>query len=302
MAKQQRKHGFTLIELLVVISIIALLIAILLPALQKAREAAEQATCKANQKQITMGTLAYTIDHEGWFPTALAGWYMWQPVTSPRSLYYNGMNVCGTDSPFQYPGSGSYASTHDGIVGNPYVNLPDTATAAPEAFELFLCPGDTGPKEYNVFDPTCATAPSGGGLERRFDTGSGTSYSQGMVMYNQTFQFVDYRGIIEDVSGGGSVYTPGRSYTCLYLAQTGLFNRREADVKQPARKVIVSGPTDYWASVTWGCAHGGYRSYHDKKEPFFNMGFVDGHVAYHNYRDAPVGTFTTDDYTYRYTQ
>jgi len=63
------KHiGFTLIELLVVISIVAILVSILLPALRSARATARDMACLSNERQILIGTIAYTSDYNEYFP------------------------------------------------------------------------------------------------------------------------------------------------------------------------------------------------------------------------------------------
>ena len=64
----RKLHGFTLIELLVVIAIIAILAAILFPVFTKARAKSWEATCLSNLKQITLGMMMYTQDHDGRFP------------------------------------------------------------------------------------------------------------------------------------------------------------------------------------------------------------------------------------------
>ncbi|MEL6311072.1 MAG: type II secretion system protein, partial [Pseudomonadota bacterium] len=68
MPRISRRHGFTLIELLVVISIIGLLISILLPALGAARHTARLSQDLSQQRQLMIGTAAYQVDYDGFFP------------------------------------------------------------------------------------------------------------------------------------------------------------------------------------------------------------------------------------------
>ncbi|MEM9416440.1 MAG: DUF1559 domain-containing protein [Planctomycetota bacterium] len=62
------RRGFTLVELLIVISVITLLIAILLPSLGMARESARSVQCKNNLKQLSLGFISFSVEHEGDLP------------------------------------------------------------------------------------------------------------------------------------------------------------------------------------------------------------------------------------------
>jgi prepilin-type N-terminal cleavage/methylation domain-containing protein len=62
------KRGFTLIELLVVIAIIAILAAILFPVFARARESARKTSCLSNVKQLSLGCIMYSSDHDETYP------------------------------------------------------------------------------------------------------------------------------------------------------------------------------------------------------------------------------------------
>jgi prepilin-type N-terminal cleavage/methylation domain-containing protein/prepilin-type processing-associated H-X9-DG protein len=65
-ATPRRQSGFTLIELLVVIALIALLASILLPVLSQAKQAGQMAVCKSNQRQLSVASMAYSVDNNNW--------------------------------------------------------------------------------------------------------------------------------------------------------------------------------------------------------------------------------------------
>jgi len=83
-----RVGAFTLIELLVVVAIISLLSAILFPVFARARDNARRAGCMSNMKQIALGVMMYTQDHDEHYPTA--------PDNSGVSNYSNPALAPGT--------------------------------------------------------------------------------------------------------------------------------------------------------------------------------------------------------------
>ena len=64
-----RHRGFTLVELLVVIAIIGTLVTLLLPAVQAAREASRRSACQNNIRQIALGVISYTNNHDEKLPS-----------------------------------------------------------------------------------------------------------------------------------------------------------------------------------------------------------------------------------------
>lgn len=64
----QNRRAFTLIELLVVIAIIAILAAILFPVFAQVRDRARMTSCGSNMRQLALGVMMYTQDHEETLP------------------------------------------------------------------------------------------------------------------------------------------------------------------------------------------------------------------------------------------
>lgn len=60
---------FTLIELLIVMGILGILVSILIPSIEKSRTKVRQVSCMSNLRQIVHGTLVFTVDNNGEFPS-----------------------------------------------------------------------------------------------------------------------------------------------------------------------------------------------------------------------------------------
>ena len=67
-AKFNTQRAFTLVEMLVVIAIIAILAAMLLPAISTSKGKAQRVACISNIKQVGLGIILWSQEHEGRFP------------------------------------------------------------------------------------------------------------------------------------------------------------------------------------------------------------------------------------------
>lgn len=114
------RNGFTLIELLVVIAIISILAAILFPAFARARENARRTSCLSNFKQIGLGFMQYTQDHDEKYPN---NWDKTAVQTDTSMPGYKYIVIDGSGTP-----SGRYPTWMDFIF--PYV----------KSVQLFDCP------------------------------------------------------------------------------------------------------------------------------------------------------------------
>ncbi len=114
------RNGFTLIELLVVIAIILILAAILFPVFARARENARRTSCLSNFKQIGMGIMQYTQDHDEKFPN---NWDKTALQTDTSMPGYKFIVIDGSGSP-----SGRYPTWMDFIY--PYA----------KSLQIFDCP------------------------------------------------------------------------------------------------------------------------------------------------------------------
>jgi prepilin-type N-terminal cleavage/methylation domain-containing protein/prepilin-type processing-associated H-X9-DG protein len=111
------EHGFSLIELLVVIAIIAILAALLLPALSRSKGYAQRTACLNHLRQLTLATVMYAMEHDGYFPSSNTP-EKWPEAI--RSGYGNlRLLVCPIDS---------------SIVGSP--DDASSADAAPRSFVI----------------------------------------------------------------------------------------------------------------------------------------------------------------------
>jgi prepilin-type N-terminal cleavage/methylation domain-containing protein len=239
-------RAFTLIELLVVITIIGILASMLLPSLSRSQEKAKTATCINNLRQLGISLKLYVDDSGGHFPPATVA-------------------EVGTGQPKSAQATlGGFDPIPELLAWYPTARArPLHAYMAPSA--VFRCPRDRG--------QAILPCPSGRKLKPSNFATIGCSYQ-----YNS--------GQLTTLSGGG-----------FRLARdpAGLAGQDEGWVPTPERFILTHEPP----ARVYGCTVPQWYQWHyasgrsDIDDPvtapaqfYAATGFVDGHVAVHNFSKA----------------
>lgn len=226
--QQSKQNGFTLIELLVVIAIIAILAAILFPVFSRARESARRSTCISNLKQIGIGMMMYTQDHDERYPGV-----------------YSLINAADTpeDGEVLYSGFQSWQQ-----IIYPYV----------KSHQLFFCP--SGPSQAGVDD---GAPPGTNPLRRMLNANYGYSAYIGVRLSPlslaavrspaATYMLAEtgvYSFSVSDIRGDSS----GNYNGSYYLPGGGSYGVNCAGVSDEYRSDCNSGR--HFGGVTMGFADG----------------------------------------------
>ncbi|MEX2381534.1 MAG: type II secretion system protein [Opitutales bacterium] len=124
---KKHKSAFTLIELLTVIAIIGILASILIPTVAKVRDSARGSVCQSNLRQIAMGMVMYTMDHDGLLPTIgdheqhPTDWIYWhagRDIRDSAIVPYMGDNF--TPEVYRCPGDPNLGQDNPLAGRNPY--------------------------------------------------------------------------------------------------------------------------------------------------------------------------------------
>jgi prepilin-type N-terminal cleavage/methylation domain-containing protein/prepilin-type processing-associated H-X9-DG protein len=274
-AYRGRGDAFTLIELLVVIAIIAILAAVLLPVLQAAKIRATTAACISNQKQLATAWLMYASDNnDGCAGNNWKTEQLWANTMYQNQNWISGwMGADGSGGNGNSGGVGGPDNTNtDLLVVSKYATLGDF-TRMPK---LFLCPACVVLAPVNPGSPPVAPLyPMIRTVSMNCWVGynclppgaDNTKYQAGTAP-TPDYSSLTYKvfGKVTDMKGGAApanifVFMEERAESI----DDGSFETAEANSGFP------NLPTDY---------HNGAAT----------LGFGDGHVETHRWRDGALIT------------
>jgi prepilin-type N-terminal cleavage/methylation domain-containing protein/prepilin-type processing-associated H-X9-DG protein len=278
MACKKPYTGFTLIELLVVVSIIALLVAILLPSLSRAREQAKLTACIAHLKGVATASVTYSSEDPQeqsipvhpvlydkyasltkiWVATLAYGgksgagrwdgnqWYWGTPMgRGPASRPLNRTIYKGGFTDYAPPPYGGYQQG----------DILDKARSDRKLkLDQFRCPSDTGYTGLHWLEWRASGLSS-------YDY-FGTSFHANAMWTTDDITIGANAAFLRPISR-----VPNPSSTVYYMEHCGRFFYR-----------LNPHP------VSSICNYEGYdvviKGWH-KRDYYFNVAFVDGHVATH---------------------
>jgi len=284
------KKGFTLVELLVVIAVIALLMSILMPALRKARDHAMRVICGNHTRQIVMALTIYGDNYANLLPNPD---FKGMPRFNEQEMIYAGRMPW---TPFMgyWPWDGEYNIINE-IMKCMGTNIAEFKLDAGESDpippqKVFYCPANVQQKRflntnwsYNIY----------------LDNGRPAGYR---VLGFAFLWYANWNEMGKRPIRGGMTENDPADPTKRWVNRTDVHKASEVEVVVDTTMSERGGPsgtyniTEYpngnFAQIFSGGNPGAYGSpdqtshlINDKKAAGGNIGFVDGHVDWRNFKD-----------------
>jgi prepilin-type N-terminal cleavage/methylation domain-containing protein/prepilin-type processing-associated H-X9-DG protein len=268
MVYRSRHRGITLIELLVVITIIAVLLSVLLPALAAARVEGQRTKCLTHLRGIAQAATAYSTDD----PDGVYGPVHPMAAEYPGSRGYHAagyadygggpgtVNIPSVGQVYMWnqPFDPATRPLNQIIYGVDGISQPDfnnPAAGDRNQFEQFRCPGEEfGYQEWPQWANVVASE-----VEQPYFVADGTSFRMNNLVWSASSRNDKPNTMTAGIYGRPVNRIPD---TALVL---GFMEAR-------AFQTIFTNDV-------WGTAKHGVLSGYHKKLGYFNLSYVDGHVA-----------------------